>query len=543
MATQVTGAGGTTTSFSNTPQAKDDTFLYSEDATGVLVLNVLANDLGGAAKQLYSIDNADSPTTATKIYAPADLLTRDVTYSTDSAGAVGTTDTSLLGAKIWIASDGTIHYDTTNIDGLLQALSAGQVLVDKVTYAIQLGNGTLSWATASVQFTGTNDKPDIHLVTTDSAAASLTETNAALMKSGTLTVNDADVSDTVTASVASVSLAGTTGGLNSAAVLGMLTVSPASLTANPGETNNLGWTFNSAPQAFDFLAIGETLTLTYTIKADDGHGGTDTQTVTITINGTNDAPDIIIGAGDSATASLTETNAALMKSGTLTVTDADLSDTLTPSVTSVSLAGTTGGLNSAAVLGMLTVSPASLAADPTDTHNLNWSFNSASQAFDFLAQGETLTLTYTIKADDGHTGTDTQTVTITIHGTNDAPVAAADVNSGFEDTTITGSVAGNDSDVDDGAVLTYALDAPVAGLTLNPNGSYSLDAGNAAYQHLAAGATTDVVASYTVTDEHGATSTASLTITVTGVNDAAVLSADVRNLTETNSATDISSSG
>ncbi|MBZ9682919.1 MULTISPECIES: VCBS domain-containing protein, partial [unclassified Mesorhizobium] len=422
MATQVTGAGGTTASFSNTPQAKDDTFLYSEDATGVLVLNVLANDLGGAAKQLYSIDNADSLSTATKTYAPADLLTRDTTYSTDSSGAAGTTDTSFLGAKIWMASDGTIHYDTASIAGQLQALSAGEVLVDKVTYAIQLGNGTLSWATATVQFTGTNDKPDIHLVTTDSAAASLIETNSALTKSGTLTVNDADVSDTVTASVASVSLAGTLGGLNSAAVIGMMTVSPTSLTANPGETNNLGWTFNSAPQAFDFLAVSETLTLTYTIKADDGHTGTDMQTVTITINGTNDAPDITVGAGDSATASLTETNAALMKSGTLTVNDADLSDTVTPSVTSVSLAGTTGGLNSAAVLGMLTVSPASLAASPTDTHNLNWSFNSTPQAFDFLAQGETLTLTYTIKADDGHTGTDTQTVTITITGTNDSPV-------------------------------------------------------------------------------------------------------------------------
>ncbi|TIW71635.1 MAG: hypothetical protein E5V58_18520, partial [Mesorhizobium sp.] len=85
MATQVTGAGGTTTSFSNTPQAKDDTFLYSEDAGGVLILNVLANDLGGAAKTLYSIDDNVSATTATKTYAPADLLTRDTTFSTDGA--------------------------------------------------------------------------------------------------------------------------------------------------------------------------------------------------------------------------------------------------------------------------------------------------------------------------------------------------------------------------------------------------------------------------------------------------------------------------
>src|SRR6478736_6143894 len=96
----------------------------------------------------------------------------------------------------------------------------------------------------------------------------------------------------------------------------------------------------------------------------------------------------------------------------------------------------------------------------------------------------------------------TRSPTSTLTGTNDAPVAVADTNSGNEDTTITGTVATNDSDVDDGATLSYGLNAAVAGLTLNADGSYSFDAGNAAYQHLAEGATTDVVANYTVTDEH-----------------------------------------
>ncbi|MER9331551.1 VCBS domain-containing protein, partial [Mesorhizobium sp. M0488] len=440
MATQIAGAGGTTTSFSNTPQAKDDLLAYLEDATGVLILNVLANDLGGAAKQLYSIDNADSLSTATKTYAPADLLTRDTTYSTDSSGASGTTDTSLLGAKIWIASDGTIHYDTTNIDGQLQALSAGQVLVDKVTYAIQLGNGTLSWATATVQFTGTNDKPDIHLVTTDSAAASLTETNAALTKSGTLTVNDADVSDTATASVASVSLAGTTGGLNSGAVLGMLTVSPASLTANPGETNNLGWTFNSAPQAFDFLAVGETLTLTYTIKVDDGHlGGTDTQTLTITLTGTNDTPTAVA-----------DTNSGLEDStinGTVATNDGDVDD---GAVLTYAQVGSVAGLI--------------INADGS------YSFDAANAAYQHLAQGATLPVVANYSVTDQHGASASSTLTITLTGTNDTPTAVADTNSGLEDSTINGTVASNDGDVDDGAVLTYAQVGSVAGLIINADG-------------------------------------------------------------------------
>ena len=107
---------------------------------------------------------------------------------------------------------------------------------------------------------------------------------------------------------------------------------------------------------------------------------------------------------------------------------------------------------------------------------------------------------------DDHGATEHRTLTITVTGTNDAPVAVADTNSRRRrQPTITGTVATNDSDVDDGATLSYALNAPVGGLTLNTDGSYSFDAGNAAYQHLARARPTDVVANYTVTDEHGAT--------------------------------------
>src|SRR3569833_1872485 len=88
-------------------------------------------------------------------------------------------------------------------------------------------------------------------------------------------------------------------------------------------------------------------------------------------------------------------------------------------------------------------------------------------------------------------------------------------------------VSTNDSDADDGSTLTYSLNAPVAGLTINADGSYSFDASNAAYQPLAQGATTDVVANYTVTDAHGAHSTSTLTITLTGTNDTPVAVADV----------------
>src|SRR5205085_12658113 len=89
------------------------------------------------------------------------------------------------------------------------------------------------------------------------------------------------------------------------------------------------------------------------------------------------------------------------------------------------------------------------------------------------------------------------------------------------------------TDVDDGHVLSYSVvGSPPAGFTLNPDGSWSLDAANAAYQHLAAGATTDVVVTYQVSDGLGGTDTATLTITVTGVNDAPDAVNDVGSGTE-----------
>ena len=58
-----------------------------------------------------------------------------------------------------------------------------------------------------------------------------------------------------------------------------------------GVANGIGWNFNSGSQAFNFLPAGQTLTLTYNVRATDSSGAannTDNQPVTITITGTND---------------------------------------------------------------------------------------------------------------------------------------------------------------------------------------------------------------------------------------------------------------
>ena len=67
---------------------------------------------------------------------------------------------------------------------------------------------------------------------------------------------------------------------------------------------------------------------------------------------------------------------------------------------------------------MLSVSPTTILDGTENSATLNWDFNSGTEAFDYLATGETLILTYTVKAvdDDGTPLSDTETVTITITG-------------------------------------------------------------------------------------------------------------------------------
>src|SRR6186997_2034615 len=138
-----------TTSFSNTPQATDDFYSLADYSivSNQITLNVMADDLGGKAKTLYSVDDGVSSYTTTKIPAPSDLLIKDTPGTFQSFS-------SLHGAGLGIV-DGKVVIDISAADfqTWLASFSGTQTL--SFTYAIQLGNGTLSWADVSIEFQGT----------------------------------------------------------------------------------------------------------------------------------------------------------------------------------------------------------------------------------------------------------------------------------------------------------------------------------------------------------------------------------------------------
>ena len=320
-----------------------------------------------------------------------------------------------------------------------------------------------------------------------------------------------------------------------------------------GANGSYTYTLNNANPAVQALARNQAVSDTFTYTITDADGDISTTTLTVTVTGTNDAPDITVGAGDSASAGLTETNAGLAANGTLSIFDIDTQDTVAPSVTSVtaSYAGPgalPGTLTNAQLLAMFSVS----GGDPSTlgqgvANGIGWNFNSGSQAFDFLPNGSTLTLTYNVRATDSSgaaNNTDNQTVTITITGTNDGVVANADVRSIAENANAagrSGNVLTNDVlDPDLGqttSVTGFSLDhngdgvatnfAPGTSVTVTSASGGTLGvftlAANGAYSftpHLANYSGSVPVITYTATSTGGDSASSTLTITVTPVSDA-----------------------
>ena len=216
----------------------------------------------------------------------------------------------------------------------------------------------------------------------------------------------------------------------------------------------------------------------FTYTVDDYRGGTDTETVSITVTPVNDAP---VANPDAKT---TPEDTAV--SGTVTSSDID------------------GGAPSYAVATGASNGSVTMDANGNYTYTPNANYNGPDS------------FTYTVS--DGEGGSDTETVSITVTPVNDPPVAGDDSFTTNEDTNLMGSVAGNDSDVDMNVLTFTLLAGPAHGtVAMAPNGTFVYDP---AANYFGPDSFT-----YTVSDGQGGSDTATVSITVTSVNDAPVCSA------------------
>ena len=241
-----------------------------------------------------------------------------------------------------------------------------------------------------------------------------------------VTFTDLDLSDVGhTAAITHAVATGTTTGLalNQAALIALVT--PGAVTKAVGSSaGSVDLSFSAVSTAFDYLAKGEVLTLTYTVSIDDGDGGVTPKTFVVTVTGTDDAP-VIANISQKNLAEQTDT-ASLTATIPVTFTDVDLTDVgHSADITGVVATGATTGLalDQAALMALVTPGVATKNSG-SSSGSVGLSFSAASTAFDYLAKGEVLTLTYTVSIDDGDGGATPKTFVVTVTGTDDAPIIA-----------------------------------------------------------------------------------------------------------------------
>jgi VCBS repeat-containing protein len=487
MATQTTG-GGSTTSFTNTPQANGDTYNYIEDTlyndatlynrtTKTVYLDVMSNDLGGNAKTLFSVDDGGTG-------ALSDLLKVETAWEQ-------TAD------KNWIrVYNGKIEFKigdgSSNIANArdVNSLDTDDSVDDTFVYAIRMANGTLAWATVHITITGENDGVELGTVTD----ASIDDTAANDVFSditGTLTSTDPDASDTPTYSVV--------GGVATADSGFDVEVTTAYGTLYLNQSTG-AYKFVADNAAVQALDSGDApVALDFAVSVSDGDTS-DGDTLTITINGANDAP--VTGGDDSASG---------------TEDDASIGGTV-PTATDVDVETVTYQLVTGSVLVDGVAAP-----DGTVTLNADGSYSYTPTAGDQgLDDTESHVITFDYVASDGTANSDAATVTITINGANDAPeltATQATLDDGTEDNSYTVSEADllqGFTDVDNGTVLAVTgLTADHGTAIQNLDGSWTITP-DENYNGT-------VTLSYTVIDGDGGSVAGELTFDLAAVNDAAVI--------------------
>ncbi len=273
---------------------------------------------------------------------------------------------------------------------------------------------------------------------------------------------------------------------------------------------------------FESLAEGQITTDSFVYTLSDAEGLTDTATVTITITGINDAPIAVVDTDSGNEGN--ETVASVAITGNVLTNDTDVDS---PQIDFTTMAQLTVG-----TYGTLTLNADGSYSYTIDDNNATVNaLNVGGSVVDVF--------NYTM-SDNNATNpkTSNSTLTITIDGTNDAPVAVADVNSGNEgnetvaSVAMTGNVLTNDTDVDTALGNLDVTAAVIVGtygtLTLNADGSYSyaIDDNNATVNALNTGSSVQDVLNYTLNDNHGTdpkSVTGTLTITIDGTNDAPVI--------------------
>ena len=410
----------------------------------------------------------DGVLTASGTLVSTDIDLLDTPTFTAQSAVPGTYGTFAVG------TDGVWTYDLDNATA--QSLAGGEELTETFTVVATTTDGESVEQVVTVTITGAEDAPVI-----TGTSSNLVAEDGNLSATGTLVSTDIDASDTPTFSAQN----GVPGTYGTFAV----------------DTDG-AWIYDLNNDTAQVLAGGEELTEAFTVTATTADGESVEQVVTITITGAEDAP-VITGTSSNSVAE----DGNLSATGTLVTTDVDASDTPTFSAQS-NVTGTYGTF--------------AVGTNGVWTYDLN---NDTAQS---LGGDQSFAETFTVVSTTADGESVEQVVTVTITGTEDAPVIiGTSSDSVAEDDVLTASGTLATSDADAADTPTFTAQTGTVGsygsfdVTTGGDWSYALD--NVAAQSLAGGDVVTETFTVAATTADGESVTQTVTVTVTGAEDAPVI--------------------
>ncbi len=474
-------------------------------------VNIVHASTADSNQQTTTVVIDRAPTLTADNYTVVETATVTGTSGTGGTGVLGNdsdkdgdaivvTQVNGSGANVGNSVAGTYGHLTLNSNGSysyiadnavnIAAAATGSHPVDTFTYTVSDGLGGVTSSTVSF----TVDR--LPTVVADNPATQAVESGGTV--SGSVLTNDSD-RDGDSLTVSQVNGAGGNVGNSIAGTYGHITIN-----------SNGSYSYSADNTvAIDAAATGSHLTDTFTYQASDGHGGTATNTITITL----DRPPTVVADSGNAVESASGT-------GNVLTNDSDRDgDSLT--VSAVNGVGGNVGNSVAGTYGHINI-----ASDGGYTYNAD-----ITAAIDAAATGSHLTDSFTYTANDAHGGTTTQTITITLDrpptvSTHNANVAESGTATGTAGTAGTGAL-GADSDRDGDSIFATKLNGTTindtlsnfAGtyghITIGEDGSYNYVADNtAAIDAAATGSHPVDTFTLTVADGHGGTTDETLTFTI-----------------------------
>lgn len=401
-------------------------------------------------------DTADRPSTSVPAYSFSAVDINGNPLTLTAQQELDLLSGFIISAGGPLTNNGTINWDYNITEDKLDFLGTGDKVTAIFTLSVNDQEGGIATQDVTITITGANDSVSIN---GGNVIGNITEGDSNLSSTGTVTFTDIDLSDRPTGTVSSTSISG----FKQDGITALnFTAQQISDIQNAFSIDNLlsntsdgtiNWSYITDDAKIGFLQKGEVITAVFTITVSDLEGSTDTQEVTITITGANEAPVITAGV---VTGNITEGSGALNENGNITFIDADVGDspTATSSFTSISALDKNSNPFSLTAQQLADIKAGfsiNNVAGNTNSGTINWDFSLNENQLDFLAQGEVVTVVFTITVDDQIGGTDTQEVTITITGSNDSVnIVGGDVSG-----DITESGALNDS----GSIIFVDVDA------------------------------------------------------------------------------------